>query len=470
MSFALSLYHRLPAGARSLGATLYGLRLRWWRYGRDTDRLAAEALERDRWSAAQWAAWREERLGYVLHRAATQVPYYREQWAERRRRGDRAAFDLIENWPVLEKETVRADPRAFVAADCNLRRMFHEQTSGTTGKPLHIWRTRETVAALYALSVARTRGWHGLSRRERWAMLGGQLIVPAAQRRPPFWVWNAALRQLYMSSYHLAPDLVPRYLDALVRYKIEYLVGYTSSLYALAQEVLRSGRTDLRMRVALTSAEPVPATEREAIAAAFHCPVRETYGMGETVAGASECEHGTLHEWPEVGVIEVCDAAGAVPAGVSGELIGTGLLNADMPLIRYRVGDSGRLAAGGAPCACGRALPAIAGLDGRTNDLLLTRDGRRVAWVNPVFYGLPVRQGQIVQETIDRLRVRYAPAPGFTAETAATITARLRERLGPITVVLESVADIPRGANGKFRAVVCAIPPAERPAGVVPVP
>jgi len=469
MSLALSLYHRLPVSVRSVGATLYGLRLRWWRYGRDSERLVAEALERDRWNATQWATWREERLAFVLHRAATQVPYYREQWAERRRRGDRAAVERLENWPVLEKETVRADPRAFVAADCNLRRMMHEQTSGTTGKPLHIWRRRDTVGALYALSVARTRAWHGLSRGERWAMLGGQLIVPAVQRRPPFWVWNAALRQLYMSSYHLAPDLVPHYLDALVRYRVDYLVGYTSSLYALAQEVLRSGRTDLRMRVALTSAEPVPVTEREAIAAAFQCPVRETYGMGETVAAASECEHGTLHEWPEVGVIEVRDGATAVPAGDSGELVCTGLLNADMPLVRYRVGDSGRLAPDGTACACGRPLPAIAGLDGRTNDLLVTPDGRRVAWVNPVFYGLPVRQGQIVQESLDLLRVRYVPAPGFTPQTTATITARLRERLGSISVVLESVADIPRGANGKFRAVVCAIPPAERVAGAATV-
>jgi len=35
----------------------------------------------------------------------------------------------------------------------------------------------------------------------RWAILGGQVVVPVAQRHQPFWVWNAALNQLYMSSY-----------------------------------------------------------------------------------------------------------------------------------------------------------------------------------------------------------------------------------------------------------------------------
>ena len=135
----MSLYRRLPAGARSIGATLYGLRLRWWRYGGDSEKLAAAALERDHWSAAQWTAWREERLAAILHRAATRVPFYRDQWAARRRAGDTASIDLLANWPVLEKETVRATPEAFVADDCNPRRMLHEQTSGTTGKPLHIW-------------------------------------------------------------------------------------------------------------------------------------------------------------------------------------------------------------------------------------------------------------------------------------------------------------------------------------------
>ncbi len=278
-SLPLRLYHRLPSPARALAATLRGWYLRWSRYGRETPRLIAEAQEREHWSATQWDAWRQERLGYVLHRAATRVPYYRAQWAARRRQGDHASWEVLENWPILDNDRVREDPAAFIADDRNPRWMFNEHTSGTTGRPLVLWRTHRTIRSLYALSVARTRLWHGVSRRDRWAMLGGQLIVPTARRRPPFWVWNAALRQLYMSTYHLAPDLVPHYLDALRRYEIEYLAGYPSSLYALAQEVLRLGQGRVTMRVAITSAEPLPEWERETIAAAFGCPVRETYGM-----------------------------------------------------------------------------------------------------------------------------------------------------------------------------------------------
>ena len=464
MPLALSLYHWLPAPAQSVAATLVGLAERWWRYGPGSERLTEEAREREHWTLAQWNAWRDERLGFVLHRAATRVPFYREQWTARRRRGDRASWELLENWPILEKETVRRQPRAFVADDRSVGLMSHLRTSGTTGTPLDVWRSHATTKALYALGLARTRGWHGITLHHRRAMLGGKLVTAVRRRRSPFWVWNAGLQQLYMSSYHLAPDLIPSYLDALVRHRVVYLVGYTSSLHALAQEALRLGRRDLKMIVALTNAEPLYDHQREAIAAAFQCSVRETYGMGENVAAATECEAGRLHQSPEVGLIEVCDDDAPVPRGSFGEFICTGLLNPDMPFIRYRLADCGRLAPDDERCRCGRTLPSIAALEGRANDLLLTRDGRRVSWLNPILYGIPVRQAQFVQESLDRILVRCVAGPGFTAESRQTIVERLRTRMGDVQVVLEDVTEVPRSSNGKVRSVICNVSASEREA------
>ena len=457
----LAMYHRLPAPARSAAATLRGWYLRHWRYGPQSGRLVHEALERDAWTAARWASWTEDRLALLLHRAAMRVPYYRDYWARRQRRGN-APWARLENWPVLEKDVVREDPRRFVADDCDVRRMFHEQTSGTTGKALEIWRSRRTVIELQALADARTELWHGVPKGARWARLGGQLVTPIQQRQPPFWVWNAAMRQLYMSSFHLAPDLIPHYLDALARHRIVYLAAYPSSLTVLAHGVLESGRRDLRMHAVFTNAEPLSAEQRAIIGEAFQCPVRETYGMCEAVAAASECTDGGLHLWPEVGIVEVFD--GEVPArpGSSGDFVCTGLLNPDMPLVRYRVGDRGRLAPGDAKCPCGRPLPLIAAVEGRTNDLLLTRDGRQVFWLNPVFYGLPVRQSQIEQTSLDQLVVRLAPAPGWDEAATRTVLERLHARMGDVAVDLRLVDHVPRTSNGKIQAIVCRLSADER--------
>lgn len=456
-------YYGLPSPARSMAASLRGYYLRAWRYGPDTERLVAEALEREHWTGARWDAWREERLGYILHRAATTVPYYREAWARRRRAGDNASWTVLEHWPVLDKDDVRRNPAAFLAGDVPQRTLFHDHTSGTSGKPLDIWMSRKTLHGWYALFEARWRRWHGVSYHDRWANLGGQLIVPVARRTPPFWVWNTAFHQLYMSSYHLSPELIPLYCDALRKYKITYLLGYTSSLYALALECVRRKRTDLVMKVVLTNAEPLAEHQRAVIEEAFGCSVRETYGMTEMVAAAGECKNGRMHAWPEAGVWETHGGDEASAVGESGELVCTGLMNPDMPLIRYRLGDRARRAARDAPCACGRSLPLIDAIEGRQDDILITEDGRPVGRLDTVFKErLPLREAQIIQESIGIIRVKYVPDAEFTAESGEIIIRRLRERMGNVEVLLEAVREIPRSANGKFRAVVCNVPQEQR--------
>jgi len=457
----LKLYCQLPPAGRSVAASLRGAYLRSWRYGRRTESLIEAALERETWSADRWQRYQEERLAFVLHRAARDVPYYRHQWETRRRLGYRASPERLENWPILSKQSLRAHPSAFVADDCRHRRMFRERTSGTTGTPLDLWRGGETVETLYAISELRERRWYGVSVRDRWAMLGGQLVVPVASRRPPFWVWNRALNQLYMSTFHLSPAFIPHYLDALERHEIRYLWGYASSLAVLAQEVLRLGRAPIRMTVAIANAEPVADHHRDAMEKAFGCPMRETYGMAEMVAAASECSARRLHQWPEIGYFEVLRDSADVPAapGETGRVIGTSLLNTEMPLIRYEVGDRASVGASSqTPCPCGRSLPTLDAIEGRMNDLVLTPDGRRIYWLNPVFYGIPIRESQIIQDLIDRLRVLVVPAPGYGDDATRSIVDRLRARVGDVQVQVETVESIPRTSGGKLRAVISHLP------------
>jgi phenylacetate-CoA ligase len=455
MSNWLKLYHQLPYPLQNLGASLRGAYLQAWRYGPETESLIEEILDQESWSAAQWKLWQDERLSHILERAVAHVPYYRQYWEMRRRQEDRASWHYLENWPVLEKDDLRANPLAFVADDVNANHMFHEHTSGTTGKSLDLWWSLKTVRIFYALFEARYRRWHGVSRQDCWGILGGQLITPVKRRKPPFWVWNAPMNQLYLSSYHLSPDLIPAYLDALVKYKVVYLWGYTSSLYTLAIEVLRLKRRDIQFKIIITNAEPVYDYQRQAIEEAFQCPVRATYGMAEIVTAASECECGRLHSWPEVGIIEILQVGQSLSLGVSGDLVGTGLLNEDMPLIRYRVGDIATLPIKEISCACHRTLPIIDSIEGRSDDVLFTAEGRRVGRLDPIFKeNLPVYEAQIIQETIDRVRICYVPAVGFSEKDSCSLVERLQARLGSVTVILEPVSQIPREANGKFRAVI----------------
>jgi phenylacetate-CoA ligase len=98
-------------------------------------------------------------------------------------------------------------------------------------------------------------------------------------------------------------------------------------------------------------------------------------------------------------------------------------------------------------------------IEGRSDDVLVTMDGRRIGRLDPVFKDqLPVREAQIVQEALDCVRLRFVPAPEYTAADGKAMVNRIRQRMGSIKVILEAVNEIPRSANGKFRSVICNLP------------
>lgn len=487
---ALRIYGSLPYMLRTSVASLRGYQLSRWRYGGETDRLVETALERETWSASQWCAWRKERLNQILKQAVTKVPYYRDRWERMKDQGGsqrlqgeysgkeksepisrfrpstlnsqlgycgKGDWENLQNWPVLKKSVLRSRPETFVAEDCDRHRMFCEHTSGTTGTPLTLWQSRDTLREWYALMEARWRGWYGVSRQDHWAILGGQLVTPIRQKKPPFWVWNAGLNQLYLSSYHLSAETCASYFQAMKQRSVFYLWGYASSLFTLALFAFEQHLEPPQLKVVISNAEPLYTHQRELIARVFECPVRNTYGMSEMVCAASECEVGRMHLWPEVGICEVMRDEDDKPAqwGETGRLVCTGLLNHDMPLIRYDVGDRVAMAPPGEKCPCGRTLPILLSVEGRSDDVIVTPNGRRIGRLDPVFKrDIPIREGQIIQESLDLIRVLVVPAREFTARHEQELIAAVRERVGNIEVHVERVREIPRSANGKFRAVI----------------
>ena len=459
----LKIYHRLPPRARSAVASLRGYYLNYARYGPGTETRVEHALEREYWDPDKLKDWNARRLSYILERAVTKVPYYRDFWHRLENQND-SSWRYLANWPVLRKSSLRGNKEAFLADDTGSKNLFLEQTSGTTGTPLEFWIDRNTLQAWYSLAEARWRRWYGVSRRDRWAIIGGQRVVPFKQNKPPYWVWNAGLNQLYMSAIHIRSDFLLDYLDAVRRYKIVYLYGYSSSLYWLAIAALENNVT-LELKVVLTNAEPLYQYQREAMREAFNCPVRETYGLCEMVSAMSECEFEQLHLWTDAGFAELLDDHDQpVKFGERGKLVCTGLLNEVMPLIRYEVMDEARFAPHNYQCPCGRSLPVVEKVLGRLDDAIITKDGRKLALLDIVFGSdLHISEAQIIQETFDLIRVRVVPGKGWSELDEHKIKSALRERLGETEIRVELVQKIERTFAGKLRVMVSKIDPLHCP-------
>ena len=101
-------------------------------------------------------------------------------------------------------------------------------------------------------------------------------------------------------------------------------------------------------------------------------------------------------------------------------------------------------------------------IEGRLSDVLLTPDGRQGIRMGAVFFDLPVRQSQIVQEELGLVRVRVAADEAFGSKHERLITARVRERMGDVHVVVERVTEVPRTSTGKLQAVVSNLTAAQR--------
>ena len=452
-----SLYQHLPPPLQTAAIWWYGWALQRRRYRGTFHETLAAARAHESLTPEQLAAMQLKALRSLLSRAIEQVPYYRDL-ARVNGLGveDLRSIDDLRRWPILEKDVVRADPTRLISDRMRRSNLITIETSGTTGTPLLTYRDLQAERRWFAYFERRIRHWAGVTYRDRWAMLGGRIVVPVQRARPPFWKYNPFMRQLYMSSYHLAPDYLDHYLEALRHYRPVYLYGYASSCEALARHVLARGATDLRFRAVLTSSETLFRHQRATMERAFGCRVFDSYGSAEMVALVTECEQGSLHVSPEVGVVELLRDGRPARAGEVGELVCTGLLNEAMPLIRYRTGDAA--VQGSGPCPCGRPLATLERLEGRVDDLLWTRDGRAIGRLDPVFKGVEnVAESQIIQEEMGRMRVRLVPAPGYRDEDGRRIATNLKERMGDVQVVVEIVAAIER-AGGKFRAVICRVP------------
>jgi phenylacetate-CoA ligase len=259
------------------------------------------------------------------------------------------------------------------------------------------------------------------------------------------------------ASYHLAEKNIEYYINAINEYRLIYLWGYSSSLTTIAQTIIKKGIKPPKLKVIISNAEPLFQYQRELISKAFKCPVRNTYGMSEMVAAASECNFGVLHLWPAVGIVEILkdDSDETVKPGETGRIICTGLLNNEMPLIRYEVGDRGSLIPQNSPCKCGRSLPQLKSIEGRCDDVIITKEGRKIGRLDPIFKtDIPIKEAQIIQETYSTIVLRIVPADGFNNNSKKRLLSRMQERVGNMSILIELVDKIPRSANGKFRAVL----------------
>lgn len=448
-----SVYAKLPVWAQHAAVSSFGVYWYWQRFGGDYQTSLKDFLSRDRFSHNEWQLWQQANLKQLLSAAAKHVPHYRETWSESEKKT--AQSGLLQELPLLEKDPIRANPYAFLRQDLHIKKPLTFFTSGSTGTPIaSLWTAAELRASM-AVREARSAQWAGVSFTVPRATFSGRMVEPDPLSKGPFYRFNLVERQVYFSPFHLRQDTAWLYIEALRKHKVQWLTGYAVSYYLLAKFILAEQLDVPPLKAIITTSEKVTPEMRSVMESAFGCKVFEEYSTVENVLFASECENGRLHVSPDVGVVEILRPDGSYcDPGEVGEVVATSLMHYSQPFIRFRLGDLATW--DDQTCLCGRAMPVIKEVVGRIEDVVTGPDGRQLVRFHGIFVNQPnVREGQIIQEALNRIRVNIVPTPEFNEADVSDIIARVQQRLSAeVNVIVEPVAEIPRTKSGKFKAVI----------------
>jgi len=435
-------------------------------YGSRFRRVRATLAATEKRPAAELAVWQDARLAELVALAYDRVPHYRIAMQARGVRPEHvkgvADLPLL---PLLTKEDVRRDPDALLARGVPLTRRERVSTGGTSGDPMTLWIDRGRSSTEWAFMTWQW-GAAGYELGARRAVLRGQRV--RAQSAERFYEWNPLLDELVLSTFHLSPETLPRYLEWIEQYRVRFLHAYPSSADRLARLLEENpALVPPRFTAVLVGSENLYPEQRERIERVLGCRVLAWYGHSEKCLLGAGCEvSNDYHLFPQYGVLEVVDDDGRrVGPGGTGRIVGTGFMNRVMPFLRYATDDVGTLAEG--PCACGRAYPRLTRIEGRSSIERLYGDGGRsfsLGHINShadVFR--KVRRFQFVQEKPGEALVRVESSNGFTAEDGRRLAEEYARRAeGSIKFAVEIVDALPLTARGKFKFVEQKFQPEER--------
>ena len=207
----------------------------------------------------------------------------------------------------------------------------------------------------------------------------------------------------------------------------------------------------MKPRVVIITSEMLLEPHRIAIKGAFGSDPVNEYGAVEGGIIAFQCPGGSWHLFSDIVVTEVVDC----DSEENGKVVITPLNNLAMPLVRYELGDVGRLIAG--KCPCGRTLPRFELSKGRISDVVETPRGKVASdhffdYMAKSLIPHGLRQFRIIQKSLTHLHIQMVHAKEKDTATEKMIEEQVHNILGQdIRVTIEYLESLEPEKSGKLR-------------------
>lgn len=416
------------------------------------------ALQKSQWfSKEELEAEQLKRLRILFAHVKPRIPYYRKAWADLDfNPAEISALDQLRQMPLLTKEELRENPESLLVEGTKLQPKAWITTSGTSGRPVRFVHDHH-ARALEFCYYWRHWGWAGFKLGDRFAELGSMHFVNRPNLNSQLFHWQTAIRRLMVNANKMRPDRITEIQQAFQKHRPRFLKGLASALQHLAQCFRAENIQPRQFQAVFSTGEVLTPTARKIIETCFGAPVLDSYGHMERTVAIAQCLKGSYHVQSDYGVLQF-EGERKVDGRKLARVIGTSMYNRIMPLIRYEVGDEVELMNNSESCPCGRALPRVVAIHGRSEDIIQTPDGR---WITAAFCLVetddPVKAYQLHQERVNRVRMLIVPSLEWSAQDESRLRARAQAMLGEgMSVVIQTCrdADLVRSPTGKLRVVI----------------
>ena len=427
------------------------------------DELWFGSLVRPLWELTRHQWWpsdrlrelQDRRLRALIRHASARVPYYRTLFAAHGLSPeDVTSVDDLSRVPVLTRQMVLERQAELLADGVQPERCRLTRTNGTGGQRLVMYRTPAEVThgTLTYLRVLLANGFRFWD-KQLFITGAASDVLPEPRH------WLDRLRRLRKRHIHTAVT-VEEQIRLLRAFRPDVVTGFNQALRTLARAVMKAGAGGVAPRLVFGGGDHADGPTRADIKAAFGVELIDKYGTTEADCIGWECPaHAGYHLSADCVIVEFLRDGQPARPGEPGHVVVTPLHLRAMPLIRYDLGDIATPMAG--RCSCGRALPLMRLIEGRTDSFVTLPSGTVLPGTGTFSRALNIEavlDWQLVQEDYDRIEVRMM-VQGDVPDTVARVRRSLEELVRHEAAVRIEVVDHLRESPGaKMRRVISRVP------------
>ena len=380
--------------------------------------------------------WQKKQLGNLVNHAYLKS----EIWRQRIPSGP-GRQDVLQNFPILARKdiTAQAQKEGSLFGDKGATETY--ETTGSTGTPLKVfvvpqnayYNTVRSLAQFFFDDLPLNENRVQITPPVRAEdLLKQKTILKSASSE-----WAGALSKVYENGH----NKILRFsqdIDGLLKEISRDRVGYLVSPSRVVEQLLAHGGPDLVRGLGIRAwihLSDYRSPDLVAQLKEIGIPSTSNYSSGETGPIAFECRHhqGYYHV-AHTNVIVECDQR--LTTTFDGETVGrlliTHLHSYATPIIRYDIGDFGKLHE---QCPCGHNGPTISHIYGRGKHFLRHPDGKYMAFhlsTRVVRAAVEFDECRFRQDAIDTITAYIGGRETLSAEEEAKLTAVIHAATDPV--------------------------------------